>query len=79
MAIMTGDERVFEEPPPAFVAMNMGENGLEMQARPFVRYEDYDPVQFDFRQWITERLIAAGIEPVVSQQDVQVHLLPKAQ
>ncbi|MFN2123193.1 MAG: mechanosensitive ion channel family protein, partial [Candidatus Promineifilaceae bacterium] len=70
---MTGDPRVLEEPPPAVVVMNMGVNGLEMQARPFVRYEDYDPVQFGYRQWITERLNAAGIEPAVSQQDVQVH------
>ena len=64
-AIMTSDERVLEEPPPAVVAMNMGENGLEMQARPFVKYEDYDPVQFDFRQQITDQLVAAGIERAV--------------
>jgi small conductance mechanosensitive channel len=75
MEIMTDDERVLEDPPPAVVVMNMGTNGLEMQARPFVRYEDYDPVQFGFRQWITERLNAAGIEPAVSMHDVQVHSL----
>ena len=72
MAIMTGDERVLEEPPSAVVAMNMGENGLEMQARPFVKYEDYDPVQFGFRQQITEQLTAAGIEPAVQQRDVRL-------
>lgn len=72
MAIMTGDERVLEEPPPVVVAMNMGENGLEMQARPFVKYEDYDPVQFGFTQQIAEQLSAAGIEPAVQQRDVRV-------
>lgn len=72
LEIMTDDERVLEYPPPAVVVMNMGTNGLEMQARPFVRYEDYDPVQFSFRQWITESLNAAGIKPAVSQRDVQV-------
>ncbi len=75
MAIMTGDDRVLEEPPPAVVAMNMGENGLEMQARPFVKYEDYDPVQFGFRQQITEQLTAAGIEPAVQQRDVRLDSL----
>jgi small conductance mechanosensitive channel len=75
MEIMTDDECVLEEPPPVVVVMNMGENGLEMQARPFVRYIDYDPVQFSFRQWITEALNAACIEPAVSMHDVQVHSL----
>jgi small conductance mechanosensitive channel len=75
MEIMTGDERVLAEPPPVVVVMNMGENGLEMQARPFVRYEDYDPVQFGFRQRITEHLNAAGITPAVSQQDIQLKSL----
>jgi small conductance mechanosensitive channel len=70
--IMAGDERVLKEPPPAVVVMNMGENGLEMQVRPFVGYVDYDPVQFSFRQWITEALNAAGIEPAVAQRDVQL-------
>jgi small conductance mechanosensitive channel len=72
MKIMTNDARVLKQPPPAMVIMEMGDNGLEMQARPFVRYEDYDPVQFGFRQLITEKLIAAGIEPAVTQHDVQL-------
>lgn len=72
MEIMTGDPRVLTDPPPALVVMNMGENGLEVQARPFVRYEDYDPVQFSFRQRITESLNAAGIAPAVAQRDVHL-------
>jgi len=72
MEIMTSDSRVLKQPPPAVVIMEMGDNGLEMQARPFVRYEDYDPVQFGFRQLITEGLIAGGIEPAVTQRDVRV-------
>ena len=70
MGIMTGDPRLLEELPPAVVALNMGEDGLEMQARPFVRYPDYDPVQFGFRQLITEALNAAGIGFAVPQRDV---------
>jgi small conductance mechanosensitive channel len=72
MEIMTGDSRVLKEPPPDVVALNMGENGMEMQARPFVRYDDYDPVQFGFRKEITARLKAAGIAPAVSQLDVKL-------
>lgn len=70
MQIMTGDPRVLEDPSPAVHIMNLGENGLEMQARPFVRYEDTDPVQFGFRQQITEQLRAAGIELAVPQREV---------
>jgi small conductance mechanosensitive channel len=72
MEIMTGDSRVLKEPPPDVVALNMGENGMEMQARPFVRYDDYDPVQYGFRKEITARLKAAGIAPAVSQLDVKL-------
>lgn len=73
MQIMTGDSRVLGDPPPAVVPMAMGENGLEMQARPFVRYVDYDPVQFGFRQQITEQLTAAGIELAVPQREVYLN------
>jgi small conductance mechanosensitive channel len=72
MEIMADDPRVLKEPPPAVVALNMGVDGLEMQARPFVRYPDYDPVQFGFRQQITEALTAAGIEFAVPQRDVHL-------
>jgi small conductance mechanosensitive channel len=70
MKIMTNEPRVLEDPPPAVHIMNLGENGLEMQARPFVKYEDTDPVQFGFRQQITEQLRAAGIELAVPQREV---------
>jgi small conductance mechanosensitive channel len=73
MEIMQGDPRVLKDPPPAVVVMNMGDNGLEMQARPFVKYPDYDPVQFGFRQQITEALNAAGIELAIPQRDVYLN------
>ena len=69
---MTADPRVLKEPPPDVVALDMSENGLEMQARPFVRYDDYDPVQFSFRKQIIEQLNAAGIAPAVAQHDVRL-------
>lgn len=72
MAIMTSDERVFKEPPPAVVALNMGQDGMEMQARPFVKYADYDPIQFSFRPMIVEALRAEGIELAVPQRDVSL-------
>jgi small conductance mechanosensitive channel len=72
LKIMTSDERVLPEPLPVVVAMNMGENGLEMQARPFVRYLDYDPIQFGFRQAITEQLREAGIDLAVGEHDVRL-------
>ncbi len=70
MEIMTGDDRVHKDPPPAVVALNMGENGMEMQARFFVSNDNADPVQFSFRPRIIEALRAEGIEPAVPQRDV---------
>lgn len=78
MDIMTQDARVLPDPPPAVVALNMGEDGMEMQARPFVRYDDYDPVQFSFREAITERLLAAGIPLAAPRRDVLVTASPAA-
>ena len=72
MDIMTSDPRVMKDPPPVVVPRQMGENGLEMQARTFVRFEDYDPVQFSFLQSITEKLVAAGIEPAVTQRNIRM-------
>ena len=72
MDLMTSDPQVLKDPPPVVVPVRMGENGLEMQARPFVMYDDYDPVQFSFRKQITAELNAAGIAPAVSQHDVKV-------
>lgn len=70
--LMAADPRVLDDPPADVVALNMGANGLELQARPFVRYENYDPVQFEFRRLITEKLTDAGIPPAVTQRDVNI-------
>ncbi len=72
MNILMSDPRVLKHPPPAVVPIHMGDNGLEMQARSFVRYDDYDPVKFSFLQLITQRLLEAGIEPAVTQHDVRM-------
>ncbi len=70
LGLMARDERILKEPPPAVVSLNMGEDGLEMQARPFVKYEDYDPVQFSLLPKIVEQLTAAGVAFAVPQRDV---------
>ncbi len=70
MEMMKNDERVMKAPPPAVVALNLGENGLEMQARPFVKYDDCDPVQYSYRLEIIERFKQEGIELAVPQRDV---------
>ena len=72
MDIMTSDPQVLNDPPPVVVPVYMGENGLDMQARPFVRFEDGGPVQVRLLQRITEQLSRAGIEPAVTQRDVRV-------
>ncbi len=69
---MTADPSAPQTPPPAVVIPNTGEHGLEMQARPFVSYPDYDPVRFSFRQQIAQALTAAGIEFAVPQRDVSL-------
>lgn len=70
--LMTHDPRVLHDPPPAVVALEMGEDGMQMQARPFVRYDDVDPVAFGFREAITARLLAAGIPLAAPRRDVSL-------
>jgi small conductance mechanosensitive channel len=76
MDLMTQDPRVLREPPPAVVALEMGEDGMAMQARPFVRYDDTDPVTFGFREAITQRLLAAGIPLAAPRRDVVMAAQP---
>lgn len=64
MAIMTGDERILQNPAPDVVSLNIGDDGMDMEARPYVKSEDYDPVQFSLRPEIVEQLRAAGFELV---------------
>jgi small conductance mechanosensitive channel len=66
------DERIFSDPPPAVVVLELREGGVYMQARPLVQYTDYDPIQFSMRQKIKERLEAEGIALAVPQQQVQI-------
>lgn len=70
MELMTSDDRVHKDPPPSVVALNMGENGMEMQARLFTGFDDGDPVQFSLRPQIIEALRAGGIELAVPQRSV---------
>jgi small conductance mechanosensitive channel len=72
MDLMTSDPQVLKDPPPVVVPVRMGENGLEMQARPFVRCEDGGAVQVRLLQLIIEQLSKAGIEPAVAQHDVRM-------
>lgn len=76
MEMMTKEERVLANPPPSVVTMRLGENGLEMQARSFVKYADLDPVQFGFRQQLPHELNSAGFELAVAQREVRLSPAP---
>ena len=76
MEMMTKEERVLANPPPSVVTMRLGENGLEMQARSFVKYADLDPVQFGVRQQLPHELNSAGFELAVAQREVRLSPAP---
>lgn len=78
LEFMKADGRVLEAPPPNVVPLNLGPDGFEVQARPFVKYADYDPVQFDYRPLIVQKLREAGIELAVSQRNVTLNAAPPA-
>jgi small conductance mechanosensitive channel len=69
---LSEDERIFSDPPPAVVVLELREGGVYMQARPLAKYADYDPIQFTMRQKIKDRLEAEGIALAVPQQQVQI-------
>jgi small conductance mechanosensitive channel len=70
--VIAADPRVLAEPPASVVVRNLGENGVEFLARPFVASADYWAVKSDLAERIKLRFDQEGIALALPQREVRV-------
>lgn len=68
--VLKNDQHVLQDPTPRVAVNNLGENGIELLALPYVTVEEYWNVYWDTRQKIVEALGAAGYEAPLPQRVV---------
>jgi small conductance mechanosensitive channel len=70
--VAAADPRVLSEPPISVGRSRLGENGVELLARSFVRSADYFATKGDLIEGVKLRLDQEGIPLAVPQRDVRV-------
>ncbi len=75
--LLTSDPRVLADPAPRIFVQTLGENGMQIAARPWVKPDDYWDVQWEMPERVKLRFDAEGIAIPYPQRDV--HLLSATQ
>lgn len=71
--LLAGDKRVLAEPPAQVFVQQLADSGVELVAWPFVRTEDYVPVQAELVEGVKREFDAAGIAIPYPRQDVHLY------
>jgi small conductance mechanosensitive channel len=72
LEMVAADPRVLPEPATSVGVRTLGENGVELLVRPFVRSSDYFATRGDLVEQIKLRLDQEGFPTAVPQRDVRV-------
>ena len=72
--LLAADPRVLADPAPTVFVQALGENSLQIAARPWVKPEDYWTLQWDLPERVKQCFDTEGITIPYPQRDV--HLLP---
>jgi small conductance mechanosensitive channel len=75
--LVTSDPRVLADPAPLIFVQELGDNSVQVAARPWVKSEDYWKLQWDLPERVKLRFDAEGIGIPYPQRDV--HLYPAPQ
>ncbi len=75
--ILAADSRVLKEPAPKIGVSELGDHGITIIVRPWVKSEDYWPVKFDALEAMKTQLEAAGMSIPFHQLDVRVVDMPR--
>lgn len=70
--ILAADERVLTEPASLVFVQSLGDNGVNIAARPWVKPEDYWSLQWDVPEQVKLRFDAEGITFPFPQRDVHL-------
>ncbi|MDJ0777993.1 MAG: mechanosensitive ion channel [Gammaproteobacteria bacterium] len=73
MGLLTGDERVLQDPAPTVTVGELGDNSVNLNVRPWVNAEDYWGLYFDLLENVKIKFDEAGISIPFPQQDVYMH------
>ena len=71
--ILAEDERVLKDPAPTVVVLGLGEIGINLAVRPWVKTSEYWVVFFDMQETIKKRFDQERITIPFCQQDVHLH------
>jgi small conductance mechanosensitive channel len=70
--LFTSDPRVLADPAPRIFVQELGEDGMQVAARPWVKPDDYWDVQWDMPERVKQRFDAEGISIPYPQRDVHL-------
>lgn len=71
--ILTGDERVFKDPPIQVAVSELADSSVNFVARAWVKIEDYWNVVFDVTEAVKKRFDAEGVSIPFPQRDVHIY------
>jgi small conductance mechanosensitive channel len=72
LEIMESDPRVLEEPPPSATVRELADTGIDLNARPWVKNEDYSETRWDLTEKIKVAFDLKGITIPYPQVDVHM-------
>jgi small conductance mechanosensitive channel len=70
--LLASDSRVLTDPAPFVFVQTLGDNGMQIAARPWVKSDDYWDFQFDLPERVKLRFDAEGITIPYPQRDVHL-------
>lgn len=76
--IISAEERITDDPPPIIAVEELGDNSVNLAARPYTRLDDMIQVRFDIIEQVKLRFDAEGISIPFPQRDVHLigHQIP---
>ncbi|MDZ7661094.1 mechanosensitive ion channel family protein [Thiohalophilus sp.] len=73
MAIMTSEERIFNDPEPQVLLSNLGDNSVDLTVRTWVNAPDYWPLKFELTEKVKTAFDREGISIPFPQRDVHLY------
>ena len=72
MDILVSDERVMQTPAPSVIVSELGDNSVNLVARPWIHYKNSPAIQADITEQVKLRFDAEGISFPFPQRDVHL-------
>jgi len=70
--LLSGDDRILDEPPPGLLLLELGDSSVNIAVRPWVKAEDYSAVRSDLLEGIKRVLEDNGLSIPYPQRDLHI-------